>query len=299
LIGERQVVTFDTSAHNRLAEGGPFSESIFLGIHYGMYFRLAGLSVDEIVSTPDQTKRERLLQCCGRLLTGPSDCLLPSIDLLRALVFAHHSNPSAYDWKAVGVRAMEYERGIQRRKVILSSQLSGETREELSALQKQFRQVLAQLRPDIQSVFEAHRRAPPTRFRDVITQLRGGDATVVWDKSEWAMGKLFYDGYSDAHASQTVIAEFMEVCPPFRAFIYGMLMQWYDRAVRDRHFGERYTAGYSDLAMSVYLPYCDKFVTAEKNGEQEKCLREIVGVANLNTEILSYDIFCDSFLVKP
>jgi hypothetical protein len=49
--------------------------------------------------------------------------------------------------------------------------------------------------------------------------------------------------------------------------------------------------------MTVYLPYCDKFVTAEENGEQERCLREVVAVAGLETEILSYDDFCNSFLV--
>ena len=47
----------------------------------------------------------------------------------------------------------------------------------------------------------------------------------------------------------------------------------------------------------VHLPYCDKFVTAEKYGGQEKCLREVAFVADLETEILSYDHFCDSFLV--
>ena len=42
--------------------------------------------------------------------------------------------------------------------------------------------------------------------------------------------------------------------------------------------------------MSIYLPYCDKFVTAEKNGEQEKCLREIFFLARLTTEVLSANI---------
>jgi hypothetical protein len=51
------------------------------------------------------------------------------------------------------------------------------------------------------------------------------------------------------------------------------------------------------MFMAMHLPYCDKFVSAEKYGEQERCLREIAFVAELETEILSYDDFCDSFLV--
>jgi hypothetical protein len=75
-----------------------------------------------------------------------------------------------------------------------------------------------------------------------------------------------------------------------------MLMSWYDLAVRDDK-GEKFEAGRNDMFMSVHLPYCDKFVTAEKYREQERCLREVAFVAGLKTEILSYDDFYNSFLV--
>ena len=135
MIGKFPIVLFDTSAHNRLAEGGPVSEALLAGIKSGMHFRFAGLSVDEMVACDDLAKKTEMFRFC-------------------------------------------------------------------------------------------------------------------------------------------------------------------DLAVRDKHSGERYKAGHNDLLMSVYLPYCDKFVTAEKNREQEKCLREVAAVAELETEILSYDDFCDSFLVK-
>jgi len=47
--------------------------------------------------------------------------------------------------------------------------------------------------------------------------------------------------------------------------------------------------------MSVCLPYCHKFVT--NDGEQEKCLREVSSVADLGTDVLSYDAFLAGFLV--
>jgi hypothetical protein len=55
--------------------------------------------------------------------------------------------------------------------------------------------------------------------------------------------------------------------------------------------GERFKAGRNDLFMSLYLPYCDIFVTAEKKGEQERCLKEIASLLGLKTSILSYDDF--------
>ncbi len=292
MIGDFPIVTFDTSAHNRLAEGGPASEALLAGIKSGMYFRFAGLSIDEMVSCSDPAKRAALFTHCARLQLGPSDCIFPPNELIRDVIVAHHENPAAFDWKTVNVRAGEYERGIQRRKVILDPQLSEEQRQEQDALQKQYKQMFAGIRPKIEAVFAAHGEAPPRAFREVIARLASGEGTLIWD-----MGKLLYDRTAEIDASEATIKAFMEVCLPFRALIYGMLLSWYDLAVRDRHAGEKFRAGRNDMFMSVYLPYCDKFVTAEENGEQEKCLREVAAVAGLETEILSYDAFCDSFLV--
>ena len=47
--------------------------------------------------------------------------------------------------------------------------------------------------------------------------------------------------------------------------------------------------------MSVYLPYCDTFVT--KDPGQEKALRKVAAVAALDTTLLSYGDFCSSFFV--
>ncbi len=38
-------------------------------------------------------------------------------------------------------------------------------------------------------------------------------------------------------------------------------------------------------------------ITAEEHGEQERCLREIASVTGLATEIISYDDFCNRFVV--
>ncbi len=96
---------------------------------------------------------------------------------------------------------------------------------------------------------------------------------------------------------ENVVKHFLENCPPVRALVYALLMRWYHRALRDPQTGERYAAQCSDLFMAVHLPYCDKFVSAEGKGAQAKCLREVTAVAGLQTEILSYEDFCNSFLV--
>jgi len=293
MIGNFPIVTFDTSAHNRLVKDGVRSESVLAAIRSGLFFRFAGLSIDEMVACPDPAKRAALFNYCARLQLGLSDCIFPPNELIRDQVIAHFESPATFNWKAVQVRAMEYERGIQRRKIVLDPQLSAEQRLDQNALQKQYKRLFFGLRPKLESVFAAHGEAPPRAFREVIARLQSGEGTLIWDT-----GKLLYDRAAETDAGEETIKNFMAVCPPFRALIYGMLISWYDLAVRDRHVGERFRAGRNDLFMSVYLPYCDKFVTAEERGEQERCLREVCAVAGVETEILSYDDFCNSFLVR-
>jgi hypothetical protein len=152
--------------------------------------------------------------------------------------------------------------------------------------------MFSNLRPELRKVFEAHREAPPTTLREAVSRLQGTEKSLIW-----SMGKLLYDRGAETDASIATIKTFIEACPPFRALLYAMIMSWYDLGVRDPHIGEKFKAGGNDLFMSIYLPYCEKFVTAEKNGEQEKCLKEIAFLAGLETQVLSYEAFRDSFLV--
>jgi hypothetical protein len=67
------------------------------------------------------------------------------------------------------------------------------------------------------------------------------------------MGKLLYDRGAETDASEATVKQFMEVCPPFRALIYAMLMSWYDLGVRDSHVGEKFKAG-GQRSIHEYLP---------------------------------------------
>jgi hypothetical protein len=84
--------------------------------------------------------------------------------------------------------------------------------------------------------------------------------------------------------------KFVNSCPPFRALVYAYAMTAYDRACTQRPSGgPKYDAGRNDQFMSVYLPYCDIFITGD--GPEELCLREIARAAKVATEVLSYKNF--------
>src|SRR5258706_10460785 len=112
MIGDVPIVTFDTSAHNRLVDDGLRSEPIIAGIKSRLWFRFAGLSVEELFACPDP-KREALFTSCRDLQRGPSECLLPSNLLIEQLILRHFQDPKTFDWKTVDVRWPDCEIAIR------------------------------------------------------------------------------------------------------------------------------------------------------------------------------------------
>jgi|HubBroStandDraft_1064217.scaffolds.fasta_scaffold133588_1 hypothetical protein len=293
MIGEIPTVTFDTSAHNELPKDQALSEAILAGIRSGYRFRFAGLSIEEIVACPDTAKRLALWNYCGRIREGSSDVIYPHNELIRLLILAHSMSPTTFDWRTVNVRAWEYEREMGRPEFVSDEELVAKQREEQFRVQKQYRKMFTDMRPDLTAVYERHGEPLPRTLDEVITRLHRPNSKLIW-----SIGKMLYDRTARTELDESAMNAFIEACPPFRAILYGMILSHYDIALRDRHTGEKFQSGRNDMFMSVYLPYCDYFITAEEKGEQEKCLRKIVELAGLKTEVLSYDTFCNSFLVS-
>jgi hypothetical protein len=261
-------------------------------LQLGLFFRFTGLSIEEMIATPDAAKRAALFTYCGRIQKGRTDCIQPQNELLKLLIVAHSKNPSTFDWKSVNIGAPDYERGIGDLTLIGDEQLSAEQRRDQFARAKEYDKIFLGPRAEIEKVFAAYGEAPPPTFSQAIARLQTSEGRLMW-----GIGKRLYDRAAGTDASESTIREFIDCCPSFRSLIYAMLVSWYDKGVRDRHTGEKLAAGRNDLFMSVYLPYCDHFVTAEARGMQERCLRAVASAANLETKVLSYDDFCDSFLV--
>jgi hypothetical protein len=294
MIGAVRIVTFDTSAHNRVVDDGPRSKPILAGINSELWFRFAGLSVEELFACSKPEERDALFTSCRRLQRGPSECLLASNLLIEQLILGYFNDPKTFDWKMVNVRWSDCERAIRNPEFFADEHVSKEQRElqrerRMLGQQQRERQRVS-LRPVVQAIFKKHGEEPPATFPPAISRLENVEGSSVWVGAQ-----RFYDRVTRTDSDEATVKEFMSVCPPFRALVYAMFIPWYDTAVRDYSVADRLNAGSNDLFMSVYLPYCDWFVTDDPG--QEKALREVALAAGLETEILSYDDFCNSFLV--
>jgi hypothetical protein len=187
---------------------------------------------------------------------------------------------------AVNGRSVTCEREICGQ-FVRDDELSAQQRQQQSKDQKDWKKIFAGLRPKLEAVYAKHGVQPLRSFDEAInSQERDGGLISI-------IAQLLYHHAAHTDASEAAIRKFMEVWPPFRAMVYAGVMAWFDLAVRDRHIGEKFQAGRNDLFMFSYLPYCNIFVTAERKGEQLKCLRKIVEVAKLRTDVMSSNEFAE------
>jgi hypothetical protein len=293
---KRQILTFDTSVHNRLVKIGASANPIYAAIKSKYFFRLAGLSVEEMISTPQAADRRALLDGC-RQLTGRSwDCLNPPYEVLRILIAAHAKDPANFKWLAVDVSSGGLAHEIRTGEITADDALANLQSTEQNASIKSYKAMWVKIRGKLDPLFAAQNIPRPKTFEEAFKNYSPGMFPE--------MGKGFYDAglrfdaklrgeKIEPDTDMATVEHFIDNCLPFRALLCAYLMSWYNTSLKDGNKSEKLAAGRNDLFMAVYLPFCDVFVTDEKYGEQERCLRELTKYIGIDTEVLAFDAFKD------
>lgn len=291
MIGNRPVLIFDTSVYNRMLQDGVRSDDIIAALRAGYFMRIADLSIAEVCATRDASKRRAIMEWVNKSQAGSGDYLLPHLEILRLLIAAYERDPLRFDWRAVNVSSVACAQEIARGNFIKDDALAEAQFQSLKHLKEEFEGVWSHLRPKLGDVIRRHGRTAPIRFQEVLSMVESEGGLL------WSFGQGLYSRVAVGDASESTVRDFMAKCPPFRAIAYAYLLAWFDRSLAHRHKRDKYRAGRIDLFMSIYLPYCDQFISAEVHGMQERCLREIARVARLATEVRSYDDFCHSMML--
>ena len=292
----RRVVTFDTSVHNRLVNIGASANPIYAVIKSRYFFRLAGLSFEEMMSTPQAADRLALLDGCRQLTAGRAgrswDCLNPPYEILRILIAAHAEDPANFQWLAVDVRSGGLAHEIRTGEFTADDALANLQRTEQNAAIKGYKAFWVKERNQLDTIFTAQGIARPKTFEEAF---KNGSPKLFP-----GIGKDLYDAglrfdaelrgeKIEPDADMATVQHFIDNCPPFRAVLCSHLMSWYNTSLRDGNTSEKFSAGRNDLFMAVYLPFCDVFVT--RDAEQESCLRELTKYIGVDTEVLGFDAF--------
>jgi len=280
------TIGFDTRGINELEDRSPQSEPLMIALRLGFHVRLPAMSADEVLASPDPSRREALLARCQRLLAS-GECICPPHEILRLLISEHFRNHSKFNWTQVNVRARIYERAIIERD--FTHELCVEQRAEQFRLEKGFKKMWSELRPKLDEILANEPSKRPTSYREAvaIATIEGG---VLW-----GFGQELYKHVTRAALSETEIRAFMNVCPPFRAACYGLVLAWFNGALKLRQPDEPEPPGRDDLLMAAYLPYCGRFVADDAS--QDKSLREVAAEARIDCGVVCYEEFSESFAV--
>jgi hypothetical protein len=295
----KPTVAFDTSTLNRLMKDSD-SESFIAAILTGFEVRLPEMSIGEIYAHPDPQQREKLYAVCRRFLKAGGQCLYPAHWILDLLIRRFHKIPVQFVWSQVDVRAPGVEKEINEGAILFIESLVSEQKTANRKLQKEFEGTFKEPRARFNDLMANNER--PTTFQEWLepSRLDGGHywriARRIYEAAFGQLSALEDDTVLTDLPDEGLLKRFDDCCPPFRAIVSAMSLSFYDRCLRSAT-SQGFSAGRNDQMMSIYLPYADQFITAEKNGMQEKCLREVAAAANILTQVRSYDDFRESFLV--
>jgi hypothetical protein len=280
-------IGFDTRAINLILDD-PGAKTILTAIRLGYEVVLPALAVDEIISVPSAIpgRREGLVGVCEQLLNS-GQCLFPAHWILTRIFNEHHKDPAKFDWRRVPVRGMVYERAIRTRD--FTEDLCASQRNHQLLQERKSERLWKSPRPDANKAFARAPGLRPVTFQDAIELSRSEGSNT------WMMGAGLYRRVTGTELDESGFWRLLEVCPPFRAFYFGILHHWFDGALRSRAPLDLKPAGKTDLSMSIYLPYCDKFVADES--AQQPSLRDIAKAANIECDVQNYYDFSESFNV--
>lgn len=299
-MAHRPILAFDTSVLNRLVKQED-SEPCLAAILSGFEICLPEMTVGEILATPDPILRQKLFSLSGKLL-GVGQGMLPAHWIIDVLVHQHSQNSNAFDWTRTNIRNSSMEDQIHRGGLHNDEALSTQQREGVRKLQRDFEDWFQEPKAAHAKKFNSGEEKRPASFMEwlLLQKLDGGrfwhSARSLY-KAAFGVESIFdAKAVLDAPPSESVLKQFTEACPPFRSYVTAFELTYYDRCIRPKGC-PKMDASRNDQMMSVYLPYCNQFLTAEKNEMQERCLRAVATAANIPVEIRSYDAFCKSFLV--
>lgn len=274
------TIGFDTRAINQLEDGGAQAEHLMKALQCGFEVRLPAMSADEVLATPAKKnpRRELLLARCQRLLAS-GHCLWPPHEILRLAISEHFRNPAQFDWRLVDVRARVYERAIIDRD--FTDHLCVQQRNEQFEVEEKFRKMWRELRPKLDEVLAKEPSKRPTSYQEAVF-IASQEGGVLW-----GFGQVLYRHVTDSTLTEAEVKAFIDLCPPFRAACYALVMSWYDGALKPSLPDENQPAGRNDLLMATYMPYCGRFVADESS--QTPALRDIAAAASIDCEVLPYE----------
>lgn len=270
---------FDTSAVNELNDD-PERDVLLKGLHSAGSSHITAYNVVEVCATKSKHQRTALLFLLKSM--GNAKFFGVPEDILKRLALRHAGTGSPS-------RCVEPEDRIIREVLADPSGVEPGVVQDIAKWKKEREDELVKLashaRVRFQKLF-VHEPRPPNEAAWVRHCLNnpGNFSRQI---------SRLYNHYSGARINDDRLTAFLVQYPQWSLYLLAIADAVYRRAIREARYGKTGKAGDIDLTFAVYLPSCDRFVTADTG--QRKTLRLLSVVNNTicrrKTEVISYRQF--------
>lgn len=248
--------------------------------------------LSEVIAHPDESKRRALFVLFKKLLNSQGsiqgNCIMPYNWIVEMQAKAYMRNPASYQWSALNVRFREAEEEVAREEIVHS--LSEETRRQHREWEEEFKDIYRRAKPAFQQIFVSRDDRPS--LKEVTEKLLGEGGAHL------QIGANLIEKATGRRPTVSETRGFIDRCPPFKNLLISLCFSQYDRCIREDRRPSLGKAGRVDMYSSVYLSYCDFFITNDDG--QLKALKEVAKLAGLSASVSSYAAFTgDLFVLAP
>jgi hypothetical protein len=282
----QHTIAMDNSVLNRLANEND-CELVIAAMLSGYEVRVPCMAFEEAIATSKPERRMKLMTVC-RLLVASGGCITGANWLMDRHIKRFHDYPRRYSWRNVQSRHFDLEEAVLSGNYHADENLVRDQAAQMEAVQAGFEQCFP----------KSQRTTPlPNSFADWITECQVKDGSF-WNTARGLYcaafrpenGIMIGRPLSDP-PDDSALKMLLDLSPPMRSIVYAFELTHYDRSLR-KEKALSYKAGRNDQMMAVYLPYCDQFLTDDK--QQHRCLSEIASKAGISSQVRFYSDFRSS-----
>lgn len=242
-------------------------------------------NVFELSATPDREIRKQLIDVCEQLL-GFGECLMPHNWILEQMAKCNSRYKERFRWTDVDIRAPMIERELFKRELLSQDAIVEESRSHAKAQKKELKQIFDEAREEFKSAFSDEVKDMPLVELIRIYKAQGGPF--------WLSVAGSYERANLIPIDEAEARAFIGRCPPFHALCLSMVIPHYQHGIPWPGEKPKYDAGPFDLFMTIYLPYCDLFVTDDPG--QRNAMQAIVEEIGIQVTVISYDDLAKNLL---
>ncbi len=276
----QKTVIFDTSAINRLANDadGRIIAKAIGAVHH---LRITATSIAESAADPGTDHRRQLFEVF-KLLLSNGQCTIPFQWIIERLAKTYFKRPENFEWNSIVIRFLDAERPLHE-DVFHDHAESERIRHEDKAWAEEFEQIYKNERPPFDDIFAGSNDKLRPSFKEFCK------VALRKDGHGWSIIEGLFEKSTGSKTNFEAMADFANKCPPVRA---ALMWAHYKKCIAGRRSTSIGRAGRQDLMSSVYLPYCNIFVTNDSG--QKNALLEIKDEARLAPQVMAFEDF-----IKP